>query len=89
MLAADHPLSVEFSQLEDERETLAKKRDDLRTEVRAAVNSCTTVAKLLRIWPEAKELLPAYATQTTNLPAVQVDKLNAAIGLPTEEVANG
>lgn len=85
MLATDHPLSVEFYELEDAARAIEKKRDDLKIEVRAAVDSVTTVGKLLSVWPEAKELLPTYAAQPKNLPAVRVDKLNAAIGLPTEE----
>ena len=85
MLAADHPLTIQFEQLENRSRELEDRRTALRQEVRAAVNSCSTVNKLLTVWPEAKELLPKYAKPTTNLPAVQVDKLNAAIGLPTPE----
>lgn len=84
-LPAEHPLSVEFFALEDRRTELHKQRDDLRAEVRAAVNSVTTVGKLLAVWPEAKELLPASAASKPQLPAVKVEHLNAAIGLPTEE----
>lgn len=83
-LDAEHPLSVHFFVLEDRRKALDKKRSDLRTDVRAALNAVTTVARLLKVWPEAKELLPISAAPTTNLPAVKVEHLNAAIGLPTE-----
>lgn len=84
MLDAEHPLSVEFFALEARKTDLNKKRADLRTDVRAALNSVTTVARLLKVWPEVKELLPTSAAPTTNLPAVKVEHLNAAIGLPTE-----
>lgn len=85
MLAADHPLTVEFEALETIEDDLKDRRDKLKHDVRAMVNSVTTVARLLAVWPEAKELIPTYATQPKNLPAVNIDNLNAAIGLPTEE----
>lgn len=84
-LPADHPLSVEFFALEDRKTELDKRRDSIRVDVRAAVNSVTTVARLLAIWPEAKELLPTSAAPKPQLPAIKVEHLNAAIGLPTEE----
>lgn len=85
MLAADHPLTIHFEQLETRQTELEQRRNSLRQEVRAVVNSCSTINKLLTVWPEAKELLPQQSKPVTSLPAVQVDKLNAAIGLPSEE----
>lgn len=85
MLPADHPLTIEFEALETLDADLKDRRDKLKYDVRAMVNSVSTVARLLAVWPEAKELIPTYATQPKNLPAVNVDNLNAAIGLPTEE----
>ena len=84
-LAAEHPLSVAFFALENRKKDLDKKRGDLLSEVRAALNSVTTVARLLKVWPEAKELLPTSAAPAPQLPAIRVEHLNAAIGLPTEE----
>ena len=85
MLAADHPLSIRIEQLDAEERTINEQRQSLRADVRAAVNSVTTVKRLLEVWPEVKELLPTYAAPTKNLPAIKVEALNAAIGLPTEE----
>ena len=88
-LAANHTLTVEFDRLEHLGNELAERRTNLRAEVRAVLNSVTTVSRLLKVWPEAKELLPAGEQKEVNLPSVQLDKLNEAIGLPTPEVANG
>lgn len=85
MLPADHPLTVEFEALETIEADLNDRREKLKYDVRAMVNSVTTVARLLAVWPEAKELIPTYAVQPKNLPAVNVEQLNSAIGLPTEE----
>lgn len=87
-LAANHPLTVEFERLEHLEKELVDRKTNLRAEVRAVLNSVTTVSKLIKVWPEAKELLPAHEQKGVNLPSVQLAKLNEAIGLPTPEVAN-
>lgn len=85
MLASDHPLTIQFEKLEAREKELSRKRDNLRAEVRAVVGSVTTVNKLLTIWPEARELIPSRAKVSTSMPSVNVESLNAAIGLPTGE----
>ena len=89
MLSSDHPLTVQFEKLEAREKELQLRKSNLRAEVRAVVDSVTTINKLLSVWPEAKELLPASANpQTKNLPSVNVESLNAAIGLPTDADAS-
>lgn len=86
-LLADDPLVQEFHDICAEETANDAQRDKVKSSVRAAVNSVTTVAKLLKIWPEAKELLPPYVEESKDrLPAVQVADLNALVGLPSEPV---
>lgn len=81
----DHPLVCRFHELLNREAELDKRRSDLKTQVRAVLNSCTTVKKLLDVWPEVKELLPQQLEEArAQLPAVQTADLNAALGLPTE-----
>lgn len=84
-LSATDPLAGEFTAIERLREQLDTEEDGLRQGVRAAVDSCTTVEKLLKVWPEAKELLPEESAPPPALPAIPVAELNAKIGLPTED----
>ena len=83
-LPASHSLAEAFEILEAEREKFENEREALRQRVRAALDSCTTVEKLLKVWPEAKELLPAPLKPTPKLPAVPVNELNVQIGLPSK-----
>lgn len=86
MLPSDHPLTIQFEKLEAKEKEIISRRSNLRAEVRAVLDSVTTINKLLSVWPEAKELLPSSAKpQVKNLPSVNVESLNAAIGLPTDE----
>lgn len=85
VLEADHPLAVEFFELEEERKTIGAIEESIRTQARATVYSCTTVKGLLGVWPEAVELLPSSdAIVAAGLPSVDVRELNTLIGLPTE-----
>lgn len=84
-IAASHPLTKQFHKLEERERELKEKIAGLKGQVRAAVNSVTTVKKLLEVWPEALELIPAKAAPAANnLPAVVVADLNSMIGLPSE-----
>ncbi|RXN69124.1 hypothetical protein D0Z62_21010 [Providencia rettgeri] len=86
--AADHPLSIKFSELEDKKRNIKSRAKDVKANVTAALNSVTTVKRLLTIWPEAKELLPKDVEKASvQLPALKVEKLNEIIGLPTEKAA--
>ena len=83
---ADHAITIRFHELENAARDLDDRTDALKTQVRAVVNSVSTVKQLLNVWPEAKELLPATVEESkSKLPAVQVETLNTLIGLPTEE----
>lgn len=59
--------------------------ESVRANVRATVESVTTVKKLLELWPEAAELLPETESKGAALPVVQRDQLNTMIGLPSDE----
>lgn len=84
-LLADNPLVQEFHDICAEEKANAESWEQVKGSVKAAVYSVTTVAKLLKVWPEAKELLPAYVEEAKDqLPAIQVRDLNALVGLPTE-----
>lgn len=83
VIAADHPLAVRFFELENLEKDIEDRRVELRTKVRAALNSVNTVARLLKVWPEAAELLPKTVAPKSTLPAIPVADLNALVGLPS------
>nr|ELR5030167.1 hypothetical protein [Providencia rettgeri] len=86
--SADHQLSVRFSELENKKRNLKQKMHEIKANVKSALDSATTVKRLLTIWPEAKELLPKDVEKASvQLPALKVEKLNEIIGLPTEKAA--
>lgn len=86
-LLAGDPLVDEFYALEDEKKQLTDEKQVLEAQLRGLLDGITTIKKLLEVWPEARELLPATEAKAANLPTVLVSSLNAAIGLPTEKDA--
>jgi len=87
-IPSEHPLALEWYSIEDQRKELADRRKVLRAQVESITDSVTTIKKLLEVWPEVRELLPPNEQPViSNVPAVLISSLNAAIGLPTEEEA--
>lgn len=87
-LPTNHPLADEFHALQEREQELKSRKKAIAAQVSAVVDGVTTIKKLLEIWPEARELLPPNEQPIiSNVPAVLITELNAAIGLPTEEAA--
>lgn len=85
VVVADHKLAKQFHDMEARRTDIAARGKTLEAQVRAVVNSATTVGKLLDVWPESIELLPTTLGRVlSNLPAVVVSDLNRMVGLPSE-----
>ena len=82
---SDHEFSKRFFNLERQLREATDKRDEIETTVKGSISKFTTVEKLLKVWPEAKELIPeTVKPQTTEIVLVK-DDLNKMLGLPTNE----
>lgn len=81
--AAGHKFTKRFLDLEHKQDTLIKRKNDLKHEIMAVLNSCTTLKKLQQIWPESVNFLNGIETDitSTNLPAVVVEDLNKKLGI--------
>jgi len=81
----DHKLTVE-------RVKLVDRKDELEAEIRSAertamnaMNSVTTVKKLIEVWPEVEEFAKTYLVDGDRkavLPSIPRQELNTALGLP-------
>lgn len=73
----------------EKEDAFKKELTELYENVYASISSITTVKKLLDQWEEAIELLPSELKQPkAQLPALQTNKLNKAIGLPSKKTTN-
>ncbi|MBD9984561.1 hypothetical protein FOT65_15015 [Citrobacter portucalensis] len=88
MFAAEHEITTRFDEVFAAEAKLEDRKKDIETTVWAALNSVTTIKRLIEVWPESKELIPdGVDTAKQTLPALKVEDLNRLIGLPTEQVA--
>lgn len=79
----DHALQAEYNEIEALDKAIQDDANKIRAQVNSVLNSVTTVAKLLKVWPECRELLPGgLGHGKVRLPSVPIKDLNAALGLP-------
>lgn len=84
--SGDHPLSIEFQELNNEKEEIQRKAADLASDIWALIGNKHTVSAILKVWPEAEELLPKNLGKTESKEiAVLPKELNDKIGLPSDK----
>lgn len=83
---ASNPAAIAYLKANDKLDDIKSQRDTMSNEVKAILNSVRTFKKLWEVWPEAKPLLEKFENKPTValLPAIQIDKVNAALGLPPD-----
>jgi len=83
-LIGDSPLAIEFDEIDGMDRDNQNAIRDLRIQIKGTLSNFSTDKTLLKVWPEAVELLPNYVPETkSQLPAVRTEELNKLIGLPT------
>lgn len=81
--AAEHEFSKRFMMLEQEVNNLRGQEDNIKNEIMAILNSCSTLEKLLKVWPEASNFLDGvnYTSPSACLPTVLIKDLNKKLGI--------
>lgn len=81
----DHPLVAKFLKLKSSNAELKAEIEKASRTAKATLNSVTTIAKLIEVWPEARVFAEKYLVsgdQKALLPAIPRRELNNALGLP-------
>jgi hypothetical protein len=92
IIKPDHPYIAARNAVRDAKAILEAMQQELkeseralRARVKAVVESVSSVARLVEVWPEAQELLPeVHAGTGGGLPAQLIADLNAELGLKTK-----
>ena len=86
LYVGDEPVAQAFLKAVKDVDDIKSQRESMSREVTAVLDSVHTFKKLWEVWPESKSLLEEFEQKPTIaiLPAVQVHRLNAALGLPVE-----
>lgn len=86
LYVGDEPVAQKFMKAAEVVRDIKAQRDQMHREVNAVLESVHTFKKLWEVWPECKSLLEKFEDKPAIaiLPAVQVDRLNSALGLPVK-----
>lgn len=81
-LKVGHPLAKEFDKLEKIQEQIDRDEQEIRASVQPVLDKVRTEKSLLKLWPEAKVLLPKKIGEpkTTAL-AIPLEGINKKLGL--------
>lgn len=87
VLNARNMYRAEYRTIENKRQKVVDKWQDIREEVTKIIYSVNTTKQLIEIWPEVVEFLPdgVKSVDTPHLPMVQVEKLNTLLGIKGEQ----
>lgn len=83
---SSEPVAVEYVASCDALNTIEAERTKYKKQISALLEGITTFKKLWEVWPDCKPILEKFEVKPTIaiLPAVQLQDLNAALGLPVE-----
>lgn len=88
IVAKDHELAIRAERLEQRQQQIGDQLAATRTGVKRALESVTTVGKLISEWPEIEPFAKRFLGQPPpQLPAVSSARLNEMLDLPVEEAA--
>ncbi len=84
---AKHPLTARYDAWKKAKDDLDTEKSKAKSSAEAVLGSVTTVKKLIDVWPEVEPFAAPFNKESPcRAVAVPIQKLNAALGLPTETV---
>lgn len=84
---AGHALQKRREKLQNRKVDLIERIKDAENQIRASLNSVTTIKRLIESWPEVAPFATKYDKDSAKLPAIPAEKMNEILALPVEEAA--
>ena len=78
-ITADSAFGQEWQEIINERTDIQQAKKRLKAEISGILCQATTVNKLLKVWPEAKDYLPEAEKPPAPVPAVRIGAVNDRI----------
>lgn len=79
---ASHPLAIIHAELAGRQKELTEQIEAARRQAEVAVNSATTINRLIELWPEVEPFARKHESAKVPLPALPTSELNALLDLP-------
>jgi hypothetical protein len=84
---SDHRLTARFVTLCDRQEDLQRRVREGEAQINSALANVSTVAALLKAWPEVEPFVKPLGAAPVKLPAISIKTLNETFRLPVAEAA--
>jgi hypothetical protein len=78
----DHRLSLKHDALDQRYTELKAEFEAAERQVKAALNSATTINKLVEMWPEVEPFVRKFDASPLKVPSIPTDQLNKLLDLP-------
>lgn len=75
-------IGTQYRDISNKIEALEQTIKEAESQLAAALSKATTIANLLKTWPEIEPFTKTFATVKANLPAIPTAKLNCILDLP-------
>lgn len=83
IFSGDHKLTQQYLELSQQQKDLNTRYKETREQIKAILDSVTTLKRLQEIWPECEPFIKdMLITKKPALPAVPVKEVNKSLGLP-------
>lgn len=82
-----HRLSLRYTEITAQTRALSEQIQTARQTIETMLGSVTTLAALLKAWPEVAPFVATLKPVEAKLPAIPVQSLNAMFKLPVKEAA--
>lgn len=81
-----HEIEKSVIKWQNDKSDLEKKQSETKASVVAILDSVTTIKRLMDVWPEAKDfILPYMSESKCTLPAIQFKEVNKMLNLPPKK----
>lgn len=85
---AGHKYTEQFNDFRNREKDLKERKEAVRVQIKAALESATTAKRLKELWPEIASFIECHAKEPAALPMPILNKLNKELNLPPEEEKN-
>jgi hypothetical protein len=84
---ADHRIAKKHAEIHQRYEDLKADYEAAQRQVEAALNSATTINRLVEMWPEVEPFARSFDASPLKVPSIPTDQLNKLLDLPIAEAA--
>lgn len=80
--AEDSKICIKYNEISNKIDALIDEVNEAEIQVKAGLSKATTIAGLIKSWPEIEPFTKSFSKTKSNLPAIPTSTLNSILDLP-------